>query len=184
MNRFVVTAVGKDRPGIVAGVTEMLYRLGCNLEDSAMTRLGGEFAIMLAFSAPARMTRERLQAPFVPLGRRLRLAIHLKALSDAEARRPSRRGATYQITMYGSDRPGIVFHVSKALARADINITDVHTHRSAPARGRGGPPLYLLILEVELPPRVRAPQVERRLRALGKALGVEVTLRPADAAVL
>ena len=38
-NRWIVTALGQDRPGIVAGVTEVLYKLGCNLEDSAMTRL-------------------------------------------------------------------------------------------------------------------------------------------------
>ena len=42
--RWIVTALGQDRPGIVAGVTKVLYDLGCNLEDSAMTRLEGEFA--------------------------------------------------------------------------------------------------------------------------------------------
>ena len=45
-HRWIVTALGKDRPGIVAGVTKVLYQLGCNLEDSAMTRLECDVPIM------------------------------------------------------------------------------------------------------------------------------------------
>ena len=178
-NRWVVTALGKDRPGIVAGVTEVLYRLGCNLEDSAMTRLEGEFAIMLIFSTPARLTAERLCAAFEPLGKRLRLATHLKSLSRGEARAP-RRGRPYLISVYGADRTGLVFRVSEALARSKVNITDVHTHRSA---GKG-PSLYLMLLEVELPPHLAEAAMERRLQQLAKRLGVEISLRPSEAAVL
>ena len=32
-NSFLLTAFGKDRPGIVAGVTRILYELGGNIED-------------------------------------------------------------------------------------------------------------------------------------------------------
>ena len=31
---FLLNAFGKDRPGIVAGVTEALVRLGGNIEDA------------------------------------------------------------------------------------------------------------------------------------------------------
>lgn len=34
-----MTAFGKDRPGIVADVSQVLYENGCNLEDSTMTLL-------------------------------------------------------------------------------------------------------------------------------------------------
>ncbi|MDH3961719.1 MAG: amino acid-binding protein, partial [Desulfuromonadales bacterium] len=34
-----MTAFGKDRPGIVADVTSVLYETGCNLEDSTMSML-------------------------------------------------------------------------------------------------------------------------------------------------
>ena len=179
-NRWIVTALGKDRPGIVAGVAEVLYRLGCNLEDSAMTRLESEFAIMLIFSGPPRLTPEALRGAFDPLGRRLRLAVHLKPLSKGETRSPRARGRTYLISVYGADRSGIVFQVSEALARERINITDVHTHRSA---GKG-PSLYLMLLEVELPPRAAPAGLEQRLKRIATRLGVEVSLRPAEPAVL
>ena len=178
-NRWIVTALGKDRPGIVAGVTKILYQLGCNLEDSAMTRLEGEFAVMLIFSAPAKVSAERLRRAFVPLERQ-GLAVHLKSLTALETRAPKGRGKTFQISVYGADRPGIVFRVSEALAKAGANITDVHTHRSA----GGGPSLYLMLLEVELPPRLAEAALERRLQQLARRLGVEVSLRQAEAAVL
>ena len=179
-NRWIVTALGKDQPGIVAGVTKILYQLGCNLEDSAMTRLEGEFAIMLIFSSPARINEGQLRKAFAPLERRLRLVVHLKPLSKQETRAPHKQGQPYRIAVYGADRSGIVFRVSEALARDRINITDVHTHRSAGA----APSLYLLLLEAEIPARVTAASLEQRLKKLGKSLGVEVSLHPAEADVL
>jgi glycine cleavage system transcriptional repressor len=179
-HRWIVTALGKDRPGIVAGVTKILYQLGCNLEDSAMTRLEGEFAIMLIFSVPARASAERLREAFAPLERQLGLAVHLKPLTASEARAPKARGRAFQISVYGADRPGIVFRVSEALAKLHVNITDVHAHRSV----GGGPSLYLLLLEVEVPPRRSAQALETQLKRIAKRLGVEVSLRQAEAAVL
>ena len=177
--RWIVTALGKDRPGIVAGVTKILYRLGCNLEDSAMTRLEAEFAVILIFSVPGKVSVERLRGAFAPLERQ-GLAVHLKPLTASETRAPKGRGKAFQISVYGADRPGIVFRVSEALAKAGANITDVHTHRSA----GGGPSLYLLLLEVEVPPSRSAAGLEARLSHIAKRLGVEVSVRQAEAAVL
>ena len=179
-HRWIVTALGQDRPGIVAGVTQVLYTLGCNLEDSTMTRLEGEFAIMLIFSCPKQVTQEKLSQAFERLERRLKLAIHLKPLTVQETRKPRAGGKDYLISVYGADRPGIVFKVSEALARAGVNITDVHTHRSA---GRA-PSLYLMLLEVEVPARLGIASLERQLQQLAKRLGVEVSIRSSKADVL
>ena len=179
-NRWIVTALGQDRTGIVAGVTQVLYRLGCNLEDSAMTRLEGEFAIMLIFSAKPAQTEPVLRRAFASLEQRLKLAVHLKRLSRAETAAPKRRGQPYTIAVYGADRPGIVYRISEALAKRRVNINDVHTHRS---HGRG-PSLYLLLLEVEAPSALRAKTLETQLKRIAKQLRVQVSLRPSDASVL
>ncbi len=52
MTHFAVAAVGADRPGIVAAVTRVFVDHGCNLEDSSMTILRGQFAMMLVVDAP------------------------------------------------------------------------------------------------------------------------------------
>ncbi|MEJ7554142.1 MAG: ACT domain-containing protein, partial [Aquificaceae bacterium] len=47
MKFFILSIFGKDKPGIVASISKALYQMGLNLEDSSMTRLNGEFTIML-----------------------------------------------------------------------------------------------------------------------------------------
>lgn len=176
-NRWILTAIGKDRPGIVAGVTKVLYDLGGNLEDSAMTRLAGEFAIMLVFAAPQRVTAARLEQAFKRTASRLRLAVHVKAL--AAARRYPLQPRPHLISVYGADRPGIVYRIANVLAQLRVNITDLSTHRTA-----GRQPLYHLLLEVELPSRLDARRLAQRLNALAKRIGMTVSLRPADTALL
>ena len=177
---WIVTAIGKDQPGMVAGVTKALFQLGCNLEDSSMTRLEGEFAIMLIFSSVRARTEAAILKAFAPLARRLKLVVRVKPLSRAESRAPKARGRRCLISVYGADRPGIVYRVSDALARAGANIHDVHTHRSA----NRSPSLYLLLLEVELPAGRALSSLQRQLKRVAGRLGVEVTVRPAEAQVL
>ncbi len=50
MKRYALSAIGRDTPGMVAKVTKELYVHGCNIEDSSMTRLEDEFAIILIMS--------------------------------------------------------------------------------------------------------------------------------------
>jgi len=179
---WIATALGKDRPGIVAQVTKILYKLGCNLEDSAMTRLGGEFAIMVAFSSPATVSRAAIERAFKPLAR-LRLVTHLKPLSRDEITAGA-AGSPYLLTVYGADRPGIVYRVSELLAELRVNITDVSTHRTTPSARAASQPLYLMLLELELPKGLATRDVERHLHKLASELGVEVSLRSAEASVL
>ncbi|MDR2251277.1 MAG: hypothetical protein LBD98_00315 [Endomicrobium sp.] len=42
-----LTAIGKDRPGLVSAVTKVLYKERCNIEDSTMTILHDQFAMIL-----------------------------------------------------------------------------------------------------------------------------------------
>ena len=50
---IVFTLTGTDRVGIVDEVTQMLLDCGGNIETSRMTRLGGEFAILVLVSLPS-----------------------------------------------------------------------------------------------------------------------------------
>ena len=177
---WILTALGKDQPGIVAAVTKALYELGCNLEDSAMTRLGGEFTIMLSFSAPPEVSQSRIGPAFRALSRRLRLTVNLRVLTDAE-RAPKRVEPPYLISVYGADHPGIVYKVSSLLATLGVNISDVSTHRTP---GRASSAIYLMVLEVELPPRLTVQRLDQQLQTLAKSVGVHVNLRSAETSVL
>ncbi len=58
-NYALLSAVGKDKPGIVAAVSAVLFQAGCNIEDSTMARLGGDFAIMLMLRLPEGFTSQQ-----------------------------------------------------------------------------------------------------------------------------
>ena len=47
MAQSVMTVTGKDKPGIIARVTGVLFEAGANLEDVSMTILEGELAMIL-----------------------------------------------------------------------------------------------------------------------------------------
>ncbi len=53
-NRYIMTAFGKDRAGIVADVTRLLFENECNLEDTTMSMLADEFTLSLLFFEPSR----------------------------------------------------------------------------------------------------------------------------------
>ena len=53
MSLFAVSAIGRDRPGIVAAVSRVLLDLEGNVEDSQMSILRGHFAVMLIVALPS-----------------------------------------------------------------------------------------------------------------------------------
>ncbi|NQY91198.1 MAG: glycine cleavage system protein R, partial [Deltaproteobacteria bacterium] len=55
-----MVAIGRDRPGIVADLAQCVYDCGCNLEDTAMTALGKEFATLVLVSGTTDATGETL----------------------------------------------------------------------------------------------------------------------------
>ena len=60
MQKFALSILGQDRPGIVAGVAEILADSGCNIEDLSQTILQGEFAAIYIFSKPDQVLPEDL----------------------------------------------------------------------------------------------------------------------------
>src|SRR5258706_15657217 len=101
---FLLTAFGKDRPGIVAGVSRVLYELGANMEDASMTRLGGEFTMMLIISTPAVVSAAKLDKSLRSLKKKLKLTIVAKPIPSAEGSRAHSVPARFLISVYGADR--------------------------------------------------------------------------------
>ena len=70
---LAVTAVGRDRPGIVAGITGALLEFGGNVDDSQMSILHGQFAVMLIVSVPDDADPDRISARLEQAGDQLGL---------------------------------------------------------------------------------------------------------------
>lgn len=85
MNELAITVIGRDRPGIVADVAELLARLGANLTDSTMTRLRGHFAMTLICVGPAAAD---VEAALVPLSADGQLLATVRAVTPTARRLP------------------------------------------------------------------------------------------------
>ena len=170
---FAVTIISKDRPGIVADTTEALYRLGCNIEDSSCTMLGGDFAMILVVSHTKPFAKARLTDEFKALHERTGLATYVRTLAEEEICPVKEEGELVLVSVYGSDQPGIVFRVTRALADRGVNVTDLNTRLI----GTPEAPIYVLMLEAILPAGMAVADAEHLLENLKKELNVEIGVR-------
>ena len=149
MTRAVISAMGQDRPGIVSEISGIVHDLNLSIEDSRMTVLGGEFA-MLVSVAGGDLPLKRLETKLGQLADRMELAFlfrRTQGRENVEGRVP------YTVSVTAMDHPGIVHRVADFFSSQGINIynLDTVTERAA----HTGTPIFSLVMEVEVPPEVR-----------------------------
>jgi glycine cleavage system transcriptional repressor len=123
VHQIWLTAIGRDKPGIVARIAKVLLDHGLNIEDSMMRILGGRFTMMLLLRGTA--SEEALYKDLLATGRELGLDyiyVHPIGDTDVETPRP-----THMASLYGADRPGQVAAVAERLAALDVNISGMST---------------------------------------------------------
>ncbi len=168
MVHAVVSALGPDRPGIVARVTRVLLDHGCNIADSHMGLLSGRFTMMLVVTVPDGVPEQRFLADLTAAGRDVGLdAIHAHYVAAALPVAP----ATHVVTVYGADHPGIVAAVAEALAAHGASITDLQTRLAGD--------LYVMTLEIS-----GGEGADDALRSTAAAEDVEISVRPVEPDVL
>lgn len=178
MAHFAISAVGSDRPGIVAGVTGGLVDLGCNLEDTTMSILRGHFAMMLVVAAPDGVAADDIEISLNGVARSLDLVLAVREIDDRVPAAPA--GDSWTVSVYGADRPGIVHRVTTVLATHGVNITDLSTR----VIGSDDRPVYAMVLDVTVPSGVVEPDLSSLLADVAADLGVECTAHPSDADIL
>ncbi len=135
---YMMSLVGKDRPGIVAQVTEALYQAGGVLGETTMMRLGCNFTIMMMVEIEEGI--DALHRVLDPVTEQLGLHLHIDAIDPGlhQHQIPDLR-----VVVHGADRPGIVAQVTGALAEAGFDITDLDSQ----VGGSMEQPIYVLIIE-------------------------------------
>jgi glycine cleavage system transcriptional repressor len=178
--RFALSAIGRDRPGIVAGVSGALLQHGANIEDSRMAILGGHFTIMLIVSTPPGADVGALTRGLDDARTRLGLgALTLEEVADEHGL--TRPEASHIVTVYGADHPGIVHSVAAAIADMGVNVIDVATHL---VEEEGEQPLYVMMMEVDLPEDVAPDRLDAELRDVAERERLDVSVRAVEAEAL
>ncbi|MDP8969215.1 MAG: ACT domain-containing protein [Actinomycetota bacterium] len=168
MAELAVTAIGADRPGIIARVTGVLLEHGGNLQDASMTILRGHFAIMLLVTSDA--DPAQLEAALAEATADLGLVVTVRPVGPGAHSAPP----THMLSVYGSDRPGIVHAVTSVLADHRVNVTDLTTRLLA-----GEQAVYAMMLEVSLPAGLAQDALADAVAT--HVQGVEVSIHPLEA---
>lgn len=122
-NQLVIAAIGEDRPGLVDELSGWILESGCNIADSRMTVLGGEFAVLLLvegkWNSLAKLEDQREQ-----IQTRLGMVLSLKR---TEQRKPEGAFLPYAVDVVALDHPGIVKNLASFFSQRSINIQDLST---------------------------------------------------------
>ena len=172
---FALAAIGRDRPGIVADLAELIYECDCNLEDSSMTRLGPEFAVLLLLSGEGGDLERRLSVGLKRLEWESRLTVFFRPLDGEPPAAPADDGTrTMECVVTGIDKAGIVARVARALAQRGVNITALHTQTRPGAES--GAPIFTMRVRMEVPEPVPVDVLRADLDRVAADLMVDATL--------
>lgn len=167
---IIITAVGKDRPGMAHALAAQLAQMGCNIEDTTMTRLNGEFAMILIVTPPRNLDVETVSLPLKTLENSHGLFINCREIDDAPTHGNIEK-PRYVLSVYGPENHGLVAKITEVLARHEANITDVQT-RVASAGA-----VYVMLFEIELARESSTQSLQSALETVAQEIGAQVTLR-------
>ena len=166
---YMVTLIGKDRPGIVSHVTAALYEGGGNLGETSMMRLGGNFTIMMmvAFAGSTKDLHDVLST----VTESMDLHLHIDKI---DAKLHQHRVPDVRISVYGADRAGIVSKVTTVLAEAGLNILDLESD----VAGSDEKPIYIMHIEGEAKHGIK--ELESALQIVKEDNGIDAELVEID----
>jgi glycine cleavage system transcriptional repressor len=175
---FILTAIGKDRPGIVADLAEMVFELGCNLEDSSMVNLASEFSTMILISGQGDDLSNRLHMACKHLEYERGMTIFIKPVVEGAVPASPLGGRPFRLRTMGEDKAGIVARTARLIASAGGNVLALNSHVWRAAAS--GTPLYEMEMRFDLPASVDIETLRRKVEEIEEALQVEITLQPAE----
>jgi glycine cleavage system transcriptional repressor len=171
---IVLTLTGTDRVGIVEEVTQLLLKLGGNIETSRMSRLGGEFAILMLVSLPSDLGSSLDKAISELLARGYKVTTTPTESTYAEAHAGWQH---YQIEVEGADHEGIIHEIARTLSRSGISIEAMDTGTTrAPNSGN---PLFTMSALVAVPPDLPGRSWQEALEDAGHGLDVDIQVSTA-----
>lgn len=171
----LLLATGRDRPGLVDQVSGLIYEAGCNLEDSRMAILGGEFSLMvLATGAPESLAR--LVAGVPRLEKELDLFVKVKETVAGQSQpKGSAPHLRCRLDAVAMDHPGIVHRLTRLLHEHQINVARLDTTRSsAPITGT---PMFAMEMDLDVPAQVSLAALRSQLVRWAEAANIDLDFR-------
>jgi glycine cleavage system regulatory protein len=166
---LVATIIGRDRPGLVESVSDVVAEHGGNWLESRMAQMAGQFAGILRVEVEADR-RDALAAALVGLA-----SGGLRVVVEPAAEEPGAPAPrSVKLEVLGADRKGIVRQIAHAIAARDINVVELETEiRSAPMSGEL---LFKANARLEVPAGASLADLRRDLERIASDLMVDIAV--------
>lgn len=169
---LVITIMGEDRVGLLERITAKIADSGCNIEESRMAVLGGEFAqFMLVSGLWHALSKLETQLP--AFAEQIGLAIRCERTRKQEKKLVS---APYSVELTALDQPGIVRSLAAFFARQGINIEELQT--STYAAPLTGAPMLSMVMTVGIRSNVHIPTLRGDFLDYCDDLNLDATFEP------
>lgn len=173
MNKhLVISALGKDRPGIVNELSKAILDCGGNVEDSRMTVLGGEFAVILLVSGHWSAIA-KLEHQLPPLEKKLELTLVAR---HTEPRGVRTNMVPYMVDVVAMDHSGIVHDIAEFFAARQINIEEMSTWTYPAAHT--GTAMFSMNMTVSIPSDLNIGRLRQEFTEFCDSLNLDATLEP------
>jgi glycine cleavage system regulatory protein len=165
---LVLTISGRDRSGLVEQLAEVIAAHDGNWEHCRMAHLAGRFVGLLEVSVPGDHQQD-LEAGL----RTIRDLDVMIAPGDAKSSLQTLK--QFNLEVLGSDRPGIVREVFKALAASEVNVEELSTRTyGAPD---SGVPLFEAKARLACPSHTDREAIRRSLEKIAQDIMVDIRLQ-------
>ena len=165
---MVISVMAKDRPGIVAEVTEGISALGGNLADLRESVLCGHFTMILIAGFPPDVSVQQVEEVLAKeTAARVSVELAGEVLSEVEDEENA-----YVLSAVGRDRVGLVALVSRFCCDRGVNILDLASHVEVDQ--------YTMMLQIDLSGIRSLDSFKDDLLAFGEASGLNLVLQHND----
>ena len=172
---IVLSAIGSDRTGVVQDISKVILGCGGNVEESRMTTLGSEFAVLMLVSGNWH-TLDRLERALEKLSDGDNLTF---AIRKTDTPPPREDLMPYAVDVISLDQQGIIFGLANFFASRDIEIADVATRSYSAAHT--GAPMFAVQMAVNVPASVNLAQLRDDFADLCDRMNLDGILDPVKA---
>ena len=167
---LVLAVIGRDRPGLVSAVSEVVTAGGGNWLDTRMASLAGQFAGILLVSVPVAKTEALIVTLKKLEVQGLKLIIEKAVTPEVSTAPESVR--TIALDLIGLDRPGIVRDLSRVLSAQGVSISELETERVAGSFS--GEPMFKARARLQLPDGLGDETLRTSIESLANELMVDL----------
>ena len=171
-NHLVISALGKDQPGIVNQLAAVVMDCGCNISDSRMTVLGSEFALIMLVSGKWSGIA-KVEDQLNRMQEKLGLTVVARR---TELREGTGQVIPYAVEVVAMDHPGIVHEIAEFFSSRGINVEDLYTGRYAAPHT--GTPMFSLHMTVGISSDTSVASLRGEFMDFCDALNLDAMLAP------